>query len=73
MFQIRLSTTNSTTDAEADIDLTEVPAVGDSISIGEGPGSTPIVYKVLARTFEVGFHNGKQLKGQAVLLHVERV
>lgn len=75
MFMIRLSSTFSADDCDWDIDLPQVPSVGDTIEVDEGSGAEPVVYRVLARRFVVQFHKGEQLKPERpqALLHVEMV
>ncbi|WP_417587407.1 hypothetical protein [Pararhodobacter oceanensis] len=73
MFMIRLSPTFSAGDYDWDIDLPQVPSVGDTVEVDEGGGAESIVYRVLARRFIVQYHKGEQLKPEQtqVLLHVE--
>lgn len=73
MFLIRLSPTFSASDSIEDIELPDVPAVGDLIRIEAESRNDVVTYRVLARQFEVSFFKGKQ-SGAAkprALLHVE--
>lgn len=75
MFDIRLSPSFSVDDYQYDIELPQVPAVGDTIAIGLS-GRHEQVYQVLARRFIVDFgQNMDQIAdGQPrVLLHVEKL
>lgn len=73
MFLIRLSPTFSASDCCEDIDLPQVPAVGDTIQVDAGGDAEAVTYRVLARRFIVQFHKGEQLKPERpqALLHVE--
>ena len=75
MFIIRLSPTFSASDCCEEIDLPQVPAVGDTIDIDAGDGADMVVYRVLARRFVVQLHKGVQLKPERpqALLHVELI
>lgn len=75
MFYIRLSETFDYTDALEDIELPEVPAVGDTIDIDAGGVQDIQTYRVLARRFRVNFLNGAQIgvERPLALLHVEAV
>jgi hypothetical protein len=70
MFFIRMSTTNSADDSCYDIDLPQVPAVGDTIQIDLE--ETQTVYRILARRFDIAFRHAEQLTPERpqVLLHV---
>ena len=73
MFDIRLSPSFTADDYQYDIELPQVPAVGDTIAIGLSSRHEQI-YRVLARRFMVNFsQNLDQITdGPArVLLHVE--
>lgn len=74
MFYIRLSPSFDVDDCVEDIELPEVPAVGDTIMIDLGEG-VPATYRVKARRFRVDFLKRKQIKLDRlhVLLHVEEV
>lgn len=73
MFDIRLSPSFSVDDYHYDIELPQVPAVGDTVAIGLA-GRHEKVYRVLARRFMVSFdYNMDQRRDRPehVLLHVE--
>ncbi|RRH68322.1 hypothetical protein [Falsigemmobacter faecalis] len=75
MFYIRLSETFDSRDALEDIELPEVPAVGDIIDIDVDGAPDVLSYRILARRFRVNFLKGDQigLERPLVLLHVEAV
>jgi len=71
-FIIRLSRRFSIDDCEFDIELPEVPAVGDMVRVQMGRDE--FNYRVLARQFRVSVNDrAEQHPRNLVLLHVETI